>query len=206
MTFPDVRIEDASDFYNAYRKRLDVALGSVDMEQLKAVGDLLDTVYRQGGTLYVCGNGGSAAIANSFVGDHAKLIQTDTEVIPHVISLTANMPLLSAIANDISWEDVFVYQLRSQARLGDALLVISSSGNSENVVRAAQWARENRLEVIAFTGFDGGRLADISTLRLHVNGDNYGVVEDVHQTLMHVLAQHIRMRHMTEKAIAAKKF
>lgn len=206
MTFPDVRFTDVAKYFSEYSRRLSVALDSVDREQLASAARLLDDIYRMGGTLYVCGNGGSASIANSFVGDHAKLVQTDTTLVPHVVSLSANIPLLTAIANDISWDDVFVYQLRTHARLGDALLVISSSGDSENVVRAARWARDSRLEVIGFTGFSGGRMAELATIRLHVNADNYGIIEDVHQSLMHVLAQYIRQAHMTEKLIAVRKF
>lgn len=206
MSFPDVRFDDIAGYYDAYWKRLDIAMGSVDRGQLKIAADLLDSVYRQGGTLYVCGNGGSASIANSFVGDHAKSVQTDTGLVPHVVSLTANMPIVTAVANDLSWEDVFVYQLKNLARLGDVLVAISSSGNSANVLRAAEWARQNRMEVIGFTGFDGGRLGEISTVHVHVNADNYGVIQDVHQALMHVMGQFIRMAHMTERKIAANRF
>jgi D-sedoheptulose 7-phosphate isomerase len=206
MTFPDVRFSDVNKFYDEYTRRLAAAHASVDKERLAEATHLLGDIYRMGGTLFTCGNGGSASIADSFVGDHAKLVQTDTPLVPHITSLCANIPLFTAIANDISYDDVFIYQLRTQARLGDALLVISSSGDSENVVRAAKWARESRLEVIAFTGFNGGRLAELATIHLHVDADNYGLVEDVHQSLMHVMAQFIRQANMSDKLIAVRRF
>lgn len=206
MTFPDSRFADIASFFNAYSERLSKALASIDRGALERAVTLLDDGYRNGRRLYVCGNGGSAAIADSFVGDHAKLVQTDTKVVPRIISLSSNIPMLTAIANDISYQDVFLYQLRSDANPGDLLLVISSSGDSENVVRAARWARENDMPVIAFTGFDGGRMAGLATVQLHVEGDNYGVIEDSHQSLMHVLAQYIRMLHMDGDLIPARRF
>ena len=86
------------------------------------------------------------------------------------------------------------------------LISISSSGDSENVVRACQWAKENGVSVIAMTGFAGGRSAALADVNLHVVGDNYGVVEDTHQSLMHILAQFIRLSRMDAGAISARKF
>jgi phosphoheptose isomerase len=133
-------------------------------------------------------------------------VQTDTDLTPRVISLSTTVEMITAIANDISYDEVFVYQLRSLARPGDALITISASGDSENVVRAAAWARDNGIPVIAMTGFSGGRSAAIADVNLHVAADNYGVVEDVHQSLMHILAQHIRQARMDEAVIQQRKF
>ena len=139
-------------------------------------------------------------------GVKTAIIQTDTDIRPHVQSLSSNVELVTAIANDLSYDDVFVYQLSTLAKAGDVLITISASGDSENVVRAAAWARDNGVEVIAFTGFDGGRTGGLATVHLHVEGDNYGVVEDAHQSLMHVLAQYLRQSRMSESVIAQRKF
>ena len=138
--------------------------------------------------VYSCGNGGSAAIANHLVCDHCKLVRTDTALIPRIYSLSTTVEVITAIGNDLSYDEIFVYQLRALAKPGDALITISSSGDSENIVRAALWAKENGLPVISMTGFSGGRSADIADVNLHVAADNYGVIEDVHQSLMHLLA------------------
>ena len=138
--------------------------------------------------------------------DHCKLVQTDTQLTPRVVSLSATVEIITAIGNDISYDEIFLYQLRSLARPGDALITISSSGDSENIVRAAKWAKENGLSVISMTGFSGGRSAKIADVNLHVTADNYGVIEDAHQSLMHILAQYVRQAHMDEAVIKQRKF
>ncbi len=206
MTFPEKKYVEIRAFADDYFQRLRDAASSIDPMKLAETAAILDEVYLGGATLFVCGNGGSAATADSFVCDHGKLIRTGTEIVPRVISLNTNGPLLTAIANDLSYSDIFVFQLSGQSRPGDALLTISASGNSENVVRAAEWARNNGIKVIAFTGFKGGRMAQLATVHLHVEAYNYGIVEDIHQSLMHVLAQYVRQKHMLERDIANTKF
>jgi phosphoheptose isomerase len=206
MTFPNKKFADVAAFFDAYAKRLSAATASVDRAALARAAELLDDAYARELCVFACGNGGSASISNHLVCDHLKGIQTNTAVRPHVHSLSTNMELVTAIANDLSYDDVFVYQLSTLAKAGDVLITISSSGDSENVVRAAAWARDNGVEVIAFTGFDGGRTSGLATVHLHVEGDNYGVVEDAHQSLMHILAQYLRQSRMSESVIAAHKF
>jgi len=114
--------------------------------------------------------------------------------------------LITAIASDIAYEDVFAYQLRTLARAGDVLITISASGNSENIVRAVCWARDNSVGSIALTGFDGGRSAGLADVNLHVQASNYGIVEDVHQSLMHILAQYMRQHAMPPGTIPQRRF
>ncbi|MDA1089152.1 MAG: SIS domain-containing protein [Proteobacteria bacterium] len=206
MTFPDQKFDSIAAFAGAYFDHSRTAQASVDAEKLDAAFQLLDAAYQRGAVLYVCGNGGSASISNHLVCDHSKCGQTDTDLRPKVVSLSTNMEMVTAIANDISYAEVFAYQLQTLAEPGDVLLTISSSGDSENVVRAAQWAKDNGLGVIAFTGFDGGRSGSLADVNLHVAGDNYGVIEDTHQGLMHILAQFIRHHHMDAATIAERKF
>ncbi len=206
MTFPDEKYDGIGPFADAYFDQLARASGSVDREKLVQAADIIEATYRKGQTLFVCGNGGSAAISGTFVCDHSKLVQTDTDLTAKVISLADNMSMVTAIANDMSYDDIFSYQLETLATAGDTLLTISASGDSENVVRAAKWARDNQMEVIAFTGFNGGRSAELATVNLHVEADNYGVIEDVHQSLMHLLAQYVRLKQMPEELISQRKF
>jgi phosphoheptose isomerase len=102
---------------------------------------------------------------------------------------------------------VFALQLRSLGRPGDVLIAISSSGNSPNIVQALSWARDNGLRTIAMTGFAGGKAREVAEITLHVAAENYGVVEDVHQSLMHLLAQWLRQNHLTDpSSIGKQKF
>jgi len=206
MTFPDEKYDDIGTFADAYFEQIARAAASVDRGKLVQAADVLEQTYAQKKTLFVCGNGGSAAISGTFVCDHSKLVQTDTNLTARVVSLADNMSMITAIANDLSYDDIFLYQLKTLANSGDALLTISASGDSENVVKAAVWARENKMEVIAFTGFEGGRMAELASVHLHVLADNYGVIEDVHQSLMHMLAQFIRLKQMSAGLIAERKF
>jgi len=206
MTFPDSKFDSIDDYFSEYMKRLSSASETVDRSALLEATAMLAAIYTSGKTLFVCGNGGSAAISDSFVCDHAKLIQTDTNVKPRVISLSSNIPMVTAIANDISYDDIFLYSLQALARPSDLLLIISASGNSANVVRAAQWAKENGIRVIALTGFGGGEAADLADCNINVGADNYGIIEDVFQSVMHTLAQFLRMQYMPADLISQRKF
>jgi D-sedoheptulose 7-phosphate isomerase len=206
MTFPDEKFDDIGSFTDAYFEKITAAAASVDRAKLTQAADILENTYSKNNTLFVCGNGGSAAISGTFVCDHSKLVQTDTNLNAKVVSLADNMSMVTAIANDLSYDDIFSYQLQTLASFGDTLLTISASGDSENVVKAATWAKENKMKVIAFTGFEGGRMAELASVHLHVSADNYGVIEDVHQSLMHLLAQYIRMKQMSAGLVAERKF
>jgi phosphoheptose isomerase len=206
MTFPDERYADAGSYADAYFAYAAAAAAAVDRASLAAAAAILTRVHKDGGMVYSCGNGGSAAIANHLVCDHCKAVQSDTGLHPRIYSLSATIEIMTAISNDLSYDEVFVYQLRSLAKPGDALVAISSSGDSENIVRAVSWAKDNGIPVIAMTGFSGGRAAGLADVNLHVPDDNYGVVEDVHQSLMHILAQYIRQAHMDEGTIKQRRF
>ncbi|MEQ8666534.1 MAG: SIS domain-containing protein [Rhodospirillales bacterium] len=178
-------------FTDAYRQRWDAAFGSVDMVAFGRAQRLIASAYETGATVFVCGNGGSAAIANHLHCDHLKGIRSRTGLKPRVVSLCTAMPAITAVANDTSYAEIFAYQLQSLARPGDVLWAISSSGNSANIVMAVEWAKENDIKVVGFTGFSGGRLAQDADVSIHVDAGEYEVVEDVHQSLANILAQYI---------------
>ena len=206
MSFPDDKFTDIGAFADAYFMASQVAQASIDRLALARAGALLAGAYAARKSVFVCGNGGSASISNHLVCDHLKGAQTDTDLRPKVVSLASNLETITAIANDISFDDVFVYQLRTLAEEGDVLISVSCSGDSENVVRACKWARDNNLAVVAMTGFDGGRSRDLCDVNLHVFGDNYGVIEDTHQAMMHILTQFIRQDRMPGDLVKRRKF
>ena len=198
MTFPETMPTSASAFCDEYFQRLAGALESVDRSAVERAATRLEEAYRSGAQVFVCGNGGSAAIANQMVCDHLKSISTGSTLKPRAISLVTTMELLTATANDLDFAEVFVLPLSSLARAGDVLVTISASGNSPNIVRAMEWARENGVETVGLTGFDGGQSAVLADFHIHVPEHNYGIVEDVHQSLTHVLTQYIRAANFEE--------
>jgi len=206
MTFPDSKFDQIAAYSDAYFEQYAKAAASVDRAKLAEAAKILETAYAASKTLYVCGNGGSASISNHLACDHGKLLATDTDLLPRVQSLATNVEVITAIANDISYDEVFIHQLKLVADPGDVIMTVSSSGDSENVVRAAKWGRENGLDVISMTGFAGGRTAEAASVNLHVNGDNYGIIEDVHQSLMHLLGQFMRQARMDENLVQQRKF
>ena len=156
--------------------------------------------------MFSCGNGGSAAIANHVQCDHVKNVRATTDLTPRVLSLSTNVELLTAIANDMGYENVFSYQLQSQSGPGDVLMAVSSSGRSPNIVQALTWARDHGLRTIAITGFDGRPARDLAEVSVHVDCTNYGVIEDLHQAIMHALAQYIRQSRMSTEEISTSVF
>ncbi|WP_323100897.1 HAD-IIIA family hydrolase [Intrasporangium sp. YIM S08009] len=205
-TFPESRYADAGAFASAYADELSRAMASVDRAQVRAAARLLDAAYDRGATVFSCGNGGSASIANHFQCDHVKGVRIGTDLLTRVYSLSTNMEILSAIANDNGYENVFDFQLQSQARPGDVLVAVSSSGRSPNIVRALEWCAGHGVETVALTGFTGGPARDLATVSIHVDSLNYGVIEDSHQACMHLLAQYVRQSRMSANDVAATVF
>ena len=183
-----------TDFYN-YRKMIDEALGTVDINWLSFMKQEMFRLAKFGYPLLVCGNGGSAAIAEHLSCDHTKGICTDTNLSPFVIPLGSNVSLTTAIANDIGYDEIFSKQIEWFGRSDAGLLVISSSGNSANVINALRAAKKQNMTTMALVGFDGGLAKELAQICVHVNFNNYGVVEDCHQIIMHSIAQHIRTNH-----------
>jgi phosphoheptose isomerase len=206
MKFPTKHYAEPTEYFDAYLHAVAAAAAALDRAALGRAADLLTELFTEDRTLYVCGNGGSAAISNHLLCDFSKGIQTDTALLPRVVSLSASVEVITAIGNDIDFADIFVYQLRTAARPGDALMTLSASGNSENIVRAVDWAKNHGVHTIALTGFAGGRSGALADINLHTPAANYGIAEDVHQSIMHMLSQYIRMRLMDPGLIASRSF
>lgn len=198
--FPDRLISDAGSYADEYFPRLAAAAATVDRRSIATAATLIAGTIDNGGRIYSCGNGGSAAIANHLACDCLKGIRTGTDLKPKVHSFSATVELLTAIVNDIGSEEMFSFQLESMGERGDLLIAISSSGSSPNIVRTIETARRMDIPTIAMTGFSGGQSRLDADVSLHVDCENYGIVEDVHQSLMHILAQYTRHGHLTDGA------
>ncbi len=204
--FPTHGYDDAGVFGSEYGAELRIALQTVDPSQLSAAAKLLHEASERDATVFACGNGGSASIANHLQCDHVKGVGTGTDVRARVFSLSSNMELFSAVANDVGYEHTFSHQLSFVARPGDLLVAVSSSGRSPNIIRALEWAAAHDMSTISLTGFSGGPARELADVAVHVDAANYGVVEDAHQVCMHLLAQYLRQSRMSAEAIALTTF
>ncbi len=206
VKFPMAPYASAASYFDGYAEEMARAAKTIEPEALDRAAAILLEAYTLGIRMFSCGNGGSASIANHVQCDHVKGVRTATDLAPQVMSLSTNVELLTAIANDIGYDQVFVYQLQSQAAPGDVLMAVSSSGRSPNIVQALTWARDHGLRTIAVTGFDGGAARVVAEVSIHVDCTNYGIVEDLHQSVMHALAQYIRQSRISADMIAVTVF
>ena len=183
------------DDFKSYSYELYSALNLVDQSKLDTAIRMITHAYECGYNIYSCGNGGSAAISDHLVCDCVKGVACDTEFYPRIVSLNSNGSLLTAIANDIGYEDVFSKQLKWSATFSELLIVISSSGTSKNIVKVLEEAKKMGMKTIAIVGFTGGPCKQLADCCIHIPSNNYGIVEDASQSIMHYIAQSIRRRH-----------
>jgi D-sedoheptulose 7-phosphate isomerase len=175
-----------------YLSTLQVTMDQLPLQRIDEVIDVLQQARKRGSQVFIMGNGGSASTASHFVCDLAK--NTRREGLPNfrVHGFTDNMALFSAFANDDGYENVFSHQLADLIQPGDVVIAISASGKSKNVVNAMEEARKHNAIMIAFTGFDGGRLGEMVNINLHVNSNIIEHVEDIHLMLEHIIVKSIK--------------
>ena len=170
-----------------YFTRVKETIDKIDIADLNEVMNVLERARDEGRYIFIMGNGGSAATASHFVCDFNKGISFDQEKKYRFICLNDNVPTMMAIANDLSYAEVFVHPLRSFFRPGDVVIGISGSGNSANVVNAMQYAKENCGVTIAFTGYDGGKLKQLADHNVHIPINDMQISEDLHMVLNHCM-------------------
>ncbi len=162
-------------------------LKNLDVDAIDQAMNLIGGAYEAGKRIYIFGNGGSSATASHYQNDFNKGISEHLEKKFHFVCLNDNMPTVMAIANDIGFEEVFRFQLTNRLEEGDLVIAISGSGNSENVLLAAAYAKECGNQVIGLTGYDGGRLKGLSDVSLCADVNSMQVTEDVHMLLDHLM-------------------
>ena len=184
---------------NDYLDRVCKEIQRVDPAQIEALSGLIEARYRSGRFVFIIGNGGSGANASHLCEDLAKCTLRDLQSQKRlrVLSLTDNTPWVTAVANDISYEAVFLEQLRNLSTPGDLLVAISGSGNSPNILRAVEWANANGLTTVGVTGYGGGRLKELAHHGLHAPVDDMGVAESIHQVVFHWVIDDLYRRFST---------
>jgi phosphoheptose isomerase len=192
IKFPTKKIKNSKDFYLEYINQKNVLLQNIDFRELNKVINLLKKCFKNKNIVYTCGNGGSSSLADHFTCDFIKQSNNKTNLQIKSISLTSNFSLISAIANDINYDQIFSFQIEKLCKKNDVLFLFSVSGNSPNLVEAIKKAKEIGVKTISFTGFNGGKLAKLSDLNLNFPIANYGIVEDCHTGIMHYLSQYLR--------------
>lgn len=181
-------------FAEWYRDREIEQWQAFDLEAISKIAKLLETAEKKGKQVFVMGNGGSAATASHIATDWSKTAERVGKPLLRCMSLNDNTAFMTAIGNDLGYEEMFSRQLRNWLNKGDVVVIISGSGNSPNVVKAAEVAKETGASVVAMTGFTGGKLRKMADVCLHVNSDQYGVIEDLHMAAGSILAFYLKQR------------
>ena len=178
-------------FLQSYLRNLSNSILFADLESMDKAAKLILSTIKKKKTIYVCGNGGSAAIANHYVCDFLKFFRQKTKYIPKIISLSNSIETITAIANDIDYNKIFSYQAESLCEKNDLIIIISSSGKSKNIIEIIKTAKKKGIKILGFSGFKGGYLKKNSDISVHIAAENYGISEDSHHILMHVLLQYL---------------
>lgn len=182
-------------FAKRYLSELTSSLNEIDLEAVDAAIELIIKAHKSGSRLFVAGNGGSSATASHIICDFNKGISANIPEKFEMICLSDNIPTVTAIANDIGYDQVFVFPLQGRMKKGDILIAISGSGNSKNILNAAEYTRSIGNKVIGLTGFDGGSLYKMADVNIHLPLKDMQKAEDAHMVILHLIARAIADRY-----------
>ena len=174
-------------FTDNYKTQLLAAIDTIDLPRVNEIIEIFKQARAEGRHIFVCGNGGSASTASHFACDIVKGASFNRAERFRIMALTDQLPTLTAYANDVSYDAVFVEQLRNFAEPNDVFMGISGSGNSPNVIRAMEYANSIGCKTIALTGRDGGKLGPLAQLNLQVPVPHMGRIEDAHMIVCHMV-------------------
>ncbi|MBI2028417.1 MAG: SIS domain-containing protein [Candidatus Levybacteria bacterium] len=184
---------DSHNFIDTYFMEVRHCLDALDKETLEIASDMIMEAYRNGRKIFIFGNGGSASLSSHLACDLGKgtlrRVYDNSERRLRTISLTDNVAIMTAFANDLSYEHIFIQQLRNLVETGDLIIAISGSGNSKNIIKAVHYAKECGARSIGFLGFKtGGKLKEMVDCAIIVDSNHYGPIEDIHQILGHLFS------------------
>lgn len=187
-------------FFNSYSETLKKKLNEIEISNLYSAVEIIEKTIIKKNFIYVCGNGGSAAIANHYICDFFKQLSKYTKLKAKIKSLNSDNYLISAISNDISYDQIFKIQAERYMEKNDLLILISSSGNSKNIVEVLKYCKKKKIKTIGFSNFSGGYLKKNCDISVHSNINNYGIGEDINHILMHMMMQFISIRNLSTKS------
>lgn len=187
------------EYFDKYTEELNDALQSVNRADVHRLWERMEQIRMSGGKVFVLGNGGSAAAASHWICDFAKGINTDGSRRLKIYSLADNLSVTTALGNDFSYDEIFSEQLKNVLSKGDLVISLSVSGSSPNLVNAHLYAKEAGAYTAAIIGDYHGKLEQISDLVITIPSKNYGVVEDIHMTIDHVVSQYMRICNENEE-------
>ncbi|MCL2833144.1 MAG: SIS domain-containing protein [Treponema sp.] len=184
-------------FTDDYTAAISRAMEKIDPARFGKIIEILAEAYKNDRQVFIAGNGGSAGTANHFVCDFGKNAVPFKGTGPgkrrfRIISVCDNIEKITALGNDISFEEIFRQQLINLMREGDILIVISASGNSPNIVRACEYAREIKARIIVLAGFNGGKIKEFADEAIVVPLESYEQIEDVHMVLIHMIVYYFK--------------
>jgi D-sedoheptulose 7-phosphate isomerase len=187
-----------------YLERVCDVIRAIDADQVEQLSGLVERAYHDNRFVFIIGNGGSGSNASHLCEDLAKCTLRDFENQKRlkVLSLTDNIAWVMAVANDLSYDRIFIEQLKNLASPGDLLIAISGSGNSPNILKAVEWANETGMTTVGVTGFGGGKLKQIGHHNLHAPIDDMGIAETLHLTVFHWIIDDL-YRRFGEAAVVA---
>ena len=170
-----------------YYEREIRVINNLNLDEINEAMNAIYETYKNQGTIYICGNGGSASTASHFQNDFNKGISEYIDNKFRFYCLNDNVATLMAIANDIGYEEVFRFQITNKITDKDLFIGISGSGNSKNVLNAAEYAKEKGAKVVGITGYTGGKLKDLADYKMHVDECDMQIDEDIHMTFDHMM-------------------
>jgi D-sedoheptulose 7-phosphate isomerase len=178
-------------------------LSTMDERKLEDFAGVLFGAWQTERQVFVFGNGGSALTASHHVYEFLKTAAVSGQDRLRAYSLVDSIGNSTAAGDDPSHNETFTFPLEAYAKPGDIAVAISDSGDSASVLRACEWARANGLAVVALTGFTGGKLKDLADIHINVPSDNFGVIEDLHLTIGHAVAQMLKTRIMEDTVMVS---
>lgn len=194
---------DGKEFIKKYYLNFIKCIKNIDEKLLLQITNLISDKIKKKSQIFVAGNGGSGSVANHFLCDFNKgvMLSSKYKLKPKIISLSNSIEMITAISNDISYDEIFTLQLKNYVRKGDCIICFSCSGKSKNILNLIKYANQNKIDVIFFQGF-GSKAKNIKTkFYINLKHENYGITEDIFSSTMHVMSQYIRAQYAAKNQI-----